>query len=1024
MAWNRWWLAASPALLLACTPDGAAPAADSYHASLAAMEVRRTGAARLSVTAFSEACGRDDRAGADSGGCDAAGTEVTGARERALTQLAARARRDTSADAAHVLALLDLLWPTSDDAVYRASRLLETASASRGGDATMLADLSAAHLLRAARTADPRAPLEALEAALHALELDARHPVAAFNAALALERVGLVRQAVRAWRSYLAVDSAGGWASEARERVLRLERARDMAPGKAGDGHAAARRHAQGVRERAWDTVLVEWADAALAEDSARAASRLHDLRSAGLALADLHRDSSLLHLHAELETMADAPARRARAARAVTAHGRARQLYVSGDYHGAGAAWDAIDRQAAPQELRPWIALFHAATLTYRGRPEAGAAAVSRLLATHDDGRRPAIAGRAHWVRGTTLLRTGQAREALAAYERAEARFDHAGEKPNAAAVLALQAEALLILGDEAAAAERAHRAIAGLLPWGPSVWLRNLLLITSQAAARSGLHRVSRAIADEDVEIAAALPVPIYEVEARISRAGFARLSGQEAQARRDLEMARRQLDGVRIPMARAWLMANLRLAEASLEIEHAPGAALAAFDTALVLVGPRELFRRLPALVGRGRALLALDSVAAADRAHREAMAALRLIDGGPDEVSQRRLVLGDLDRLTTRLAGRLLADGDTVGALLATERSRSRVGGAQPTRAVLSAAASPRRHVTIAYAFIADTLVAWRLGQGSMMAVRRPVLKHDIVSATAEVNARLALGMRDRRTDSLLVRLHRWLVAGLLPAGRDSALLTVVADGEVADAPFAALRDGATGRYLVEEVELRFAPSVLPGRPRRIPRLSGPATAIGVADGDEARGLAPLEGAERESRQVASLYEGGRVLVSHQASAARVAEALARSRLVHMAAHAVADPVRPLESVVLLREGERLAARQVAEMDLAGLELAVLAACDTQRGGPGGAGALAGLSWAFLRAGAGGVIGSTWRVDDAATQRLMLTLHRRHASGIGASAALRLAQLDMLRDGDPRWRSPSSWAAFRYATVSNH
>jgi CHAT domain-containing protein len=188
------------------------------------------------------------------------------------------------------------------------------------------------------------------------------------------------------------------------------------------------------------------------------------------------------------------------------------------------------------------------------------------------------------------------------------------------------------------------------------------------------------------------------------------------------------------------------------------------------------------------------------------------------------------------------------------------------------------------------------------------------------------------------------------------------------------------------------------------------------------------LAPLRFAVRESRAVASLYEKGEVLADGEATALRVTEALGRSAIVHLAAHAIADPVRPLESFLVLGDagaggGDRLTAREVAMQRFDGLELVVLAACDTQRGAEGGAGTMAGLTWAFLRAGARGVVGSSWRVDDEATLRLMTAMHRRHAAGVPAPAALRGAQLEMLRSGDVRWRSPASWAGFRYATATN-
>jgi CHAT domain-containing protein len=71
----------------------------------------------------------------------------------------------------------------------------------------------------------------------------------------------------------------------------------------------------------------------------------------------------------------------------------------------------------------------------------------------------------------------------------------------------------------------------------------------------------------------------------------------------------------------------------------------------------------------------------------------------------------------------------------------------------------------------------------------------------------------------------------------------------------------------------------------------------------------------------------------------------------------------------------------------------------------------------LAEAFLAAGAGGVIGSLWAVDDAGIIRLMTRLHRELAGGRPPAEALRIAQLAALHQPAV---PASTWAAFRYLT----
>jgi tetratricopeptide (TPR) repeat protein len=89
-------------------------------------------------------------------------------------------------------------------------------------DARILSDLSAAYLARAERTGRIDDNQLALGNATKALEIDRVLPTALFNRALALERLGEVKEALAAWQAYLAVDKQSGWADEARAHLRRL----------------------------------------------------------------------------------------------------------------------------------------------------------------------------------------------------------------------------------------------------------------------------------------------------------------------------------------------------------------------------------------------------------------------------------------------------------------------------------------------------------------------------------------------------------------------------------------------------------------------------------------------------------------------------------------------------------------------------------------------------------------------------------------------------------------------------------
>lgn len=110
---------------------------------------------------------------------------------------------------------------------------------------------------------------------------------------------------------------------------------------------------------------------------------------------------------------------------------------------------------------------------------------------------------------------------------------------------------------------------------------------------------------------------------------------------------------------------------------------------------------------------------------------------------------------------------------------------------------------------------------------------------------------------------------------------------------------------------------------------------------------------------------------------------------------------------------------LTALEASHLDLDGVALVVLSACQTALGTPESGEGVIGLVRGFQMAGATQVIGSLWKVDDLATQALMVEFYRLWTlkdakRGIGAAAALKRAQAFVR--SQPKWRHPYYWAAW--------
>ena len=98
---------------------------------------------------------------------------------------------------------------------------------------------------------------------------------------------------------------------------------------------------------------------------------------------------------------------------------------------------------------------------------------------------------------------------------------------------------------------------------------------------------------------------------------------------------------------------------------------------------------------------------------------------------------------------------------------------------------------------------------------------------------------------------------------------------------------------------------------------------------------------------------------------------------------------------------------LTASEVAELDLTGVEQAVLSACETGLGKSLAGEGLLGLQRAFQLAGARTVVASMWKVPDLATKELMTRYYENiWEKKMGKLEALREAQLWMLKEGKKR------------------
>jgi CHAT domain-containing protein/Tfp pilus assembly protein PilF len=270
------------------------------------------------------------------------------------------------------------------------------------------------------------------------------------------------------------------------------------------------------------------------------------------------------------------------------------------------------------------------------------------------------------------------------------------------------------------------------------------------------------------------------------------------------------------------------------------------------------------------------------------------------------------------------------------------------------------------------------------------------------------------------------------------------LLILPDGPLHLIPFAALADPsapAGGRYLVEARPVHtaasatvFAEIARARRPKRTARLfalgdpdygsvGAAAASRAVALRERGLELSPLPGSRREVQAIERLFPAGsRVLVGPEASEDQVRRIGRDPSLLHFACHALADAASPLDSSLVLalpaewKPGQPnglLQAWEILEQVRLDADLVALSACGTALGQEMSGEGVLGLTRAFQYAGARSVLASLWSVSDESTALLMGRFYRGLREGEAKDAALRNAQIEMLRG--PR-SHPALWAAF--------
>ena len=920
-------------------------------------------------------------------------------------------------------------------------------------NATLLfSDLSALYGERGRRKRNPIDLVAALEAALQATG-DPFNPEIRFNGALAEEKLFFYEEAHDLWRAYLDLDNDSPWAEEVRSHIRNISailgRKPDTDPRQLlsqaieTKNWAAVSRLSTKWPQEAGEiletTLMPKWAEAVARGEYEKADRRLAAAQAISSVLGTSGKDLIFRKITMEMSGLGTLPAKSI--AQPLCNFRKALDIVAAG-----GAADAGQELFAAEQGLRSvrsaavlLIQFQQAAWLYSRNENSEALDLLGRLGKDSRLADYPSLEARRQVLLGDIARRQAAPTEAIPAYRRAENIFLTLGEIENLASVQERLAGTFDVLGYPDSGWEYRYRALAwasSAPPGKESHTAREVLEGAAFACLEQRRPRVALVFETRLMGLFENLGQPKEIVMVSLSRARIEAALGKHEDAKRDFALAIRALQNVpiggrqelafRFDIARREIEQSADRSAVIVSDFNAPGklGARADFDFRRgdTVAAESALQRSLGELERqRSEVRPGRDRVFLLDQAeplyHR--MVALQLHLARPEKA------LDTLERFRARyLLDQVREMSDPGGHI----GKSGRAGAPLTWREILRR--MPEHTAVIVYAEVEGHLANFLVRpSGVLVSSRQP--PWGAVSSWAKS---LSLGNL-RESESArhtLEFLYRDLIAPWKKELKAEDRIIFIPTQSLYGVPFAALRDPATGRFLIQDHEIGVAPSISEflaavERDRRI--LTRPLSSVllvgnpTITRSDRAKSplLGPLPGTIKEIEHLGQIYRelDVRALTQAKATPQRVLSLLGSSDVVHFAVHAVEGIRNPARSRLVLSSDRSspgdLFAGDILRLGLSRTRLVMLAACGTHVGPVSASEGSQSLAYSFLAAGVPAVVGSLWPVDDTSTERFSIRFHRQLQRGADAISALRAAQLEELAAHPIH--SDWTWASFQ-------
>jgi CHAT domain-containing protein len=326
--------------------------------------------------------------------------------------------------------------------------------------------------------------------------------------------------------------------------------------------------------------------------------------------------------------------------------------------------------------------------------------------------------------------------------------------------------------------------------------------------------------------------------------------------------------------------------------------------------------------------------------------------------------------------------------------------------------------PEQLQLVQYAVLPDKLLIWVVSKTRFDVVEKPITAIELENKIDAYQASIIGKESPAAVKQAGQELYELLIPSDLTGEKQ---LCVIPDKSLHQLAFATLVS-REGKYLLEDFALFYAPSASvlalatenAQRKEQVPMES--LLSIGNPDFDreENPNLADLQDAEAEAKSIAGSYQQSLELLGSEATKEKFLRNFASVEVVHFAGHFVANRQSPGNSKLLFAGGE-LRSFELGAYKLPKAKLVVLSACETGFERYNKSEGAIGIARTLLALGAPVVVASQWKVDSEPTKDLMIAFHRnRKDKHVTSAESLRRAQLEVLsRD---QTSAPFYWAAF--------